>query len=673
MVQRGGLAQDYVEAIAGGGDEVAFLESIPWVIDAGTQELGPLLRSLRFEATRLAELPDPPCFSLIAPLRCVNSRLIDEMILSVRCQSWTRWELLIVESGESHSISPRWDGRDPRISVLTLGPDRELADAREQAFERATGDFVAFLDPGEVLHPSALGAFARRLSCDRSANLIYSNEAVLDEGSDRISGFYSKPYFDPFTLLRIDCVGHLAAIRRDLLTAAKRDGRVSRTRYRGVEDHELYLRLAWTGRVRSIHLPLFLSYRRTLNEDDPGVAERRLRLVEEMADEFFPGSRPKVVPPIAGSPGIAPSVKFQATPGRIPPRLLVIVPFKDHVDQTLRCVESIEQQAHDLDVRVILVDNLSLETETGIALKDWINQPRRCRYAVVEHDGPFNYARINNAVVHRFGDDSNLILFLNNDVELHSRDCFQTMAMQLLADDRCGAVGIRLMYPDSQEVQHGGMKVTHHLIGSGYLVIGHSTEAREFVFDERIAFGVTFACAMIRRSLFEELGGLEEVMMPNAFGDVDFCARAIEAGYRHYYFGSLVGTHGESKSRGRSAEDVEFTTLHERHGQVFADWRLRNLSRGESYTWPLLAISPEALVTRPESSLLPLPLRYRVADRVNLVLKHGLGPMHGLLRDTLVHLWRSFRKPGVRRVGPATVVPAVRRPFLLRREESRQT
>ena len=75
-------------------------------------------------------------------------------------------------------------------------------------------------------------------------------------------------------------------------------------------------------------------------------------------------------------------------------------------------------------------------------------------------------------------------------------------------------------------------------------------EAREFVFDERIALGVTFACAMVRRSTFELLGGLEEVMMPNAFGDVDFCARAVEAGFRNYYFGTLEGTHAESKSRG---------------------------------------------------------------------------------------------------------------------------
>ncbi len=399
---------------------------------------------------------------------------------------------------------------------------------------------------------------------------------------------------------------------------------------------------------------------------DPLVGERRQRLVEEMAAEFYPRARPEIVLPVSGSPGIAPSIKLRSVAGRPSASLLVIIPFKDHADQTLACVESIERQRHDLDVRVILVDNRSVEPETGRSLQGWIDRPHRCRYEVIEHDGPFNYARINNEVVRRFGEESDLILFLNNDVELISTDCLQTMAMQLVADDRCGVVGIRLMYPDGQGVQHGGVKVTHHLIGSGYYVIGHSHEAREFVFDERIVFGVTFACAMIRRSLFGLLGGLEEVMMPNAFGDVDFCARAVEAGFRNYYFGTLEGTHGESKTRGRSAEDVEFTTLHERHGRTFADWRLRNLAYADHYTWPLVGVSPEALIPKPEpipSPAPPLPLRYRVVDRANGALKLALGPLHRVLRNGLVVSWRSIHKPS----------GAVRRPFLLRRERSRRT
>ena len=100
---------------------------------------------------------------------------------------------------------------------------------------------------------------------------------------------------------------------------------------------------------------------------DPAIERRRQGLVEEMAAEFYPRARPEVVLPVSGSPGIAPSIKLRSVAGRPSASLLVIIPFKDHADQTLACVESIERQRHDLDVRVILVDTARLT-------------PRRARY-----------------------------------------------------------------------------------------------------------------------------------------------------------------------------------------------------------------------------------------------------------------------------------------------------
>jgi hypothetical protein len=72
---------------------------------------------------------------------------------------------------------------------------------------------------------------------------------------------------------------------------------------------------------------------------------------------------------------------------------------------------------------------------------------------------------------------------------------------------------------------------------------------------------VTFACALTRREVYEELGGLDEVMFPNAFGDVDLCAKALERGYRNYYFGTLTGIHHESTSRGHVTEEAEFSAF----------------------------------------------------------------------------------------------------------------
>ena len=99
-------------------------------------------------------------------------------------------------------------------------------------------------------------------------------------------------------------------------------------------------------------------------------------------------------------------------------------------------------------------------------------------------------------MIARYGSEKDLILFLNNDAELVSPDCLQTMAMQLLADRRCGFVGIKLDYPNGQGVQHGGVQLHEYATSHGYSQLIHAVEPRHFVSEERISFGVTFALTM---------------------------------------------------------------------------------------------------------------------------------------------------------------------------------
>ena len=100
------------------------------------------------------------------------------------------------------------------------------------------------------------------------------------------------------------------------------------------------------------------------------------------------------------------------------PKLLIVIPFKDQIETTIKCLESIERQVHRLDVVVALVNNRSIEPGTLPRLRDWTNKQRMSRYEILYHDGAFNFARLNNAAIARLGRERDLILFLNNDVEL---------------------------------------------------------------------------------------------------------------------------------------------------------------------------------------------------------------------------------------------------------------
>ncbi len=625
------LLDDYTRRITDQSDEAKLIKSVPWLLGI-PGELADLFRGLQLEASRFCDLPHQLRFSLIVPMSNTPHRFLNDLILSVRCQSWFRWELILIDEGserrEHLPVAERWAEEDDRIRFLTMDRRRGRVAAKNAALEAAAGDFVCMLDDSALLHPCALGMFARQLNASKEINLIFSHEALLEEGATRIRRYLRKPDFDLFTLLRHNYVGHLTAIRTDLLLAVRKSGKVFRTGYDGVEDHDLMIRLAVSGKVQATSLPFYLYYSR--NRSKPSASTegagshdgaKTLRLIEEYLPEIYPGSRWTIIPPSTTDGNEYPGIHLRSVPGPPRPSLLVIIPFKDQAETTLRCLDSLELQRHELDVEVVIVNNRSRDPQTVPMLRSWLNQPRRHRYEIADHDGAFNYARINNGVFDRFGRAKDLILFLNNDTEILSVDCFQTMAMQAMADEQCGIVGIRLLFPDDGAVQHGGIKIWDNLLSvCGCHQIDHSRTAEEYVNDERIAFGVTFAAAMMRRTTFERLGMLEETLYPNAYGDVAMCARAVEAGLKNYYFGTLLGLHFELKSRGRAQEDLEYVAVSERYRHVFSHWMMRSL------------VYSDAGHTLSPPSTSPIPLRYKLVDWLNDRFKTMLGPVHAALR-----------------------------------------
>jgi GT2 family glycosyltransferase len=653
--------------IAGGTQEAAFLHSIPWVIDAHPQHPDSLVSVLQRESRRLGQLARQCRFSILAVLRDSWPQHLNELILSVRCQSYANWELLLVDGGTTprahREVARRWAEREERIRLVEFGSALGSHRARNAAVSRATGDYLVFVDDDGVLHPMALGVFARHFNDDPRVNFAFSNEAQIDHASSGLTNFILKPLLDRFTLLRVPYIGRLYAVRRDLLERAAREESVFRHEYDGIEEHDLWLRLALADGVESRHVPLFMYYRRAGSHGlarltDHELAVRRRRLAEEFIPQIYPGAAWSLDVPSDRDPLAATRIWLTGLPGYECKKVLIVIPFKDQVETTIKCLESIERQEHQLDTLVALVNNQSVEATTLPRLHWWIDAHRRSRYEILNLDYSFNFARLNNEAVGRLSGDRDLIFLLNNDVELTMPQTLETLALQLLADPSIGFVGIKLYYPGGQEVQHGGIRVGELIYGSGYNEIKHDRSAADFVDADRITLGVTFACAMARRETFERLGGLDEVFLPNGYGDVDMCLRALGAGFRNYCLGSLSGIHHESKTRGFTNEDLEFSLLHQRNGTIIATWRHWRLNRSHRHAWPLavdrlndprLALQHEStrstLRSSPAISEAPIssPLRYRLADRINQVLKRALGPLHGILRSGLLVAARSFR------------------------------
>ncbi len=231
--------------------------------------------------------------------------------------------------------------------------------------------------------------------------------------------------------------------------------------------------------------------------------------------------------------------------------LSVIIPFRDQVDLTLQTLRSLQAQKGVSEWEIVLVDNGSNPSE-----RDEIHRGAEGLFGsdpvtLLSDPGAFNFARLNNLGVR--SSHCPQILFLNNDIELTDPDSVAQM-LGLASWPRVGLVGPHLHYPDGK-LQSAGMK-----FGFAGPQVLRDPPDRVHAFRE--VDGMPFACAVCPRGVFEEVGGLDETVCPNGFGDAVFSHRVTRAGYSILATPLVRAIHHESKSRGRRPEDVERVQMH---------------------------------------------------------------------------------------------------------------
>ncbi|AUH42735.1 bifunctional glycosyltransferase/CDP-glycerol:glycerophosphate glycerophosphotransferase [Streptomyces sp. CMB-StM0423] len=146
-----------------------------------------------------------PRFSVIVPAYRVQAYL-DECLESVLTQSFTDVEVIAVDDRSPDFCGEIIDAaaaRDPRLTAVHLSANVGLGRARNAGLERATGDYVLFLDGDDTLVPGALQAIADRLAATAAPDVL-----VYD---------YARAYWDG---------RHARNVRADLL--AERDPQVFR-------------------------------------------------------------------------------------------------------------------------------------------------------------------------------------------------------------------------------------------------------------------------------------------------------------------------------------------------------------------------------------------------------------------------------------------------------------
>jgi len=526
-----------------------------------------------------------PLISVIMPTYNTPELYLREAIDSVLAQVYDRFELCIADDASTaphvRAILEEYAAMDDRIKLVFRPENGHIAHASNSALALASGEFVALFDHDDVLTPDALFENVRVLNAHRDADMIYSDEDKVDDKGHR-SNPYFKPDWSPDTFLSRNYVSHLGVYRRSLVleVGAFRPG------FEGSQDYDLVLRIV-ERTPRIYHIPRVLYHWRIHAASvASGVGVKNYAYdaaMNAIAEAMHRRSEPGRVEMLKDDPGNY-VVRYDLKRDW---KVSIIIPTRDHAEDLERCLSSIFTKSSYRNFEVVVLDNGSVENDTAVCFAKWRSlEPERVK--IVPHDVPFNYSEINNYAVQQSSGE--IVLLLNNDTEVIARDWIEAMLEQAQRP-AVGCVGAKLLYEDDT-IQHAGVVMR---IGG---VAGHSHR-----FYERDAPGyfhviktinnysaVTAACLMVRREIWDRMGGLDE-QLTVAFNDVDFCLRVREAGYRNVYVPHAELYHYESKSRGY--DDTPLKIARSIGEQQFMQARWNVASTDDPYYSPHLSLTSE--------------------------------------------------------------------------------
>jgi GT2 family glycosyltransferase len=446
-----------------------------------------------------------------------------------------------------------------------------------EAMEGLDTDYVGILSAGEVL-PS----HATLLAADQLHRLGEPDLAIADDDEISPGGERHSPHFKPMPNHALMLSGTLARglwlVRRSTFL---------RYAAAGAGSAEELRTLLWLARYEakpdpfSQRIPFVLSHRRP--DTETASPEGLSRLVEQHLAKGGPAITPDPTWPIT----------FNLRDRRAEERITVVIPSTLRQPHSLSCVRAVlEGTDHPgLDLHVVVMQPSELDARQRGAAEELRRYPNA--HVTWLEAARFNFSAANNHIAARTSSDH--ILLLNDDVSPIRADWLRWMAA-FLRDPQVGAAGARLLYPDGR-VQHGGVimglaglcdHAHRYLPGSdpGYM--------HRAVLAQQLS-AVTAACMLVRRSLYEQVGGLDE-SYPSAFNDVDFALRIGETGHSIVYVPQAELHHHELQTYGshyagdrQPFQEEEIRRMRRRWSEVCAadPFHNPNLGLTNGFEWRL--------------------------------------------------------------------------------------
>ena len=525
--------------------------------------------------------------SILVPLYNTPEPFLRDMITSVLNQTYQNWELCLADGSDAKHeevgrICREYLEKDSRIVYQKLLKNEGISGNTNECLKLATGEYIGLFDHDDILHPSTLYEYVKAVN-EQDADYIYCDETTFKNGDiNKMLTMHFKPDYAVDNLRANNYICHFSVFAKRLLEGEE----LFRSRFDGSQDHDMILRM--TDRAKHIvHIPKLLYYWRC---HEGSVASGI-------------DAKPYVVAAAKGA--VADHLRrhgfthFQITSTRAfetifkiryeiigDPMISIVIPNKDHAADLKRCITSILEKSTYENYEIVIVENGS-ETkeifEYYTSLKEYDNI-RVVTYEKPEGQNGFNYSAVNNFGVKQTKGD--YILLLNNDTEVITVNWMEELLMYAQRED-VGAAGAKLYY-GNKTIQHAGVVLqlgAHRTAGHSHY--GQSRENLGYMgrlcYAQNVS-AVTGACLLVKKSLFEEVGGLDE-SFAISLNDVDFCLKLREKGLLNVFTPFAELYHYESVSRGLD-DNGEKAERYNRESAHFREKWKTVLEKGDPYYNP---------------------------------------------------------------------------------------
>lgn len=534
--------------------------------------------------------------SILVPLYNTPEAFLREMIQSVADQTYENWELCLADGsdgghgyvGEIAGEYQKKDGRG-RILYRKLSKNEGISGNTNQCLKMATGEYIGLFDHDDVLHPCALYEYVKVIN-EKDADYIYCDETTFKSGDiNKMLTLHFKPDYAIDNLRANNYICHFSVFARELLDGTE----LFRPRFDGSQDHDMILRL--TDRARHVvHVPKLLYYWRS----HPGSTASDIT------------AKPYAIEAAKGA--VADHLRrhgyehFQITSTRAfetifkiryqiigDPMISIVIANRDHATDLKRCITSILERSTYENYEIIVVENGSSSSEIFDYYEELKEEPR---VKLVIFEGDFNYSAVNNLGASQAKGE--YLLFLNNDTQVITVNWLEELLMYAQRED-VGAVGGKLYY-GNKTIQHAGV-----VLGLGaHRTAGHSHYGQHrdnLGYMGRLCYAqdvsaVTGACLLVKKALFQEVGGLDE-SFAISLNDVDFCLKLRQKGYLNVFTPFAELYHFESLSRGLD-DQGEKAQRYERESRQFREKWKDVLAAGDPYYNPNFSLDRSDFVLK---------------------------------------------------------------------------